>query len=183
MNYSWLRNFSQKETVALLKLMIQIAYSDGEWSEEEKSAIKEYSMQNDLKCNGKFIQTAMAEPLDGILAEFDSCKNLERGKRLSLGFAKKHGIAPEFERSLLRAVETAGKNKKKKITLSIRICIRTSLAAFGRQLEREGIRFDTNPHYRLSGKLLPSDPLFGGLQQIFQFAEEKVAYQQITGQR
>jgi len=183
MNYSWLRKFSQKEKVAFLKLMIQIAYSDGEWSQEEKSAMKDYSMQNDLKCNGKFIQTAREEHLDGILAEFDPCKNLEKVKRLSLVFAKKHGIAPDFERSLIRAIEEAGRNKKKKITLNIRICIRTSLAAFGRQLGREAVRPDAKPLYCFSGKLLPTDPLFVGLQQIFQFADEKVAPQQIAVQR
>jgi hypothetical protein len=182
MNYSMLRKFSQNEKVALLKLLIQIAYSDGEWSQEEKSAIKDYLMQNDLKCNGSFTSAALKEALDGIVREFESCKNLSKCKKLSMDFAKEHGIAPDFERVLLNAIECAGQNIKKKITLNIKICIRTSLAAFGKQLGREEIRPDAKPRYRVSGKLLPTDPLFGGLQQIFQFADEKAAGQQRAGQ-
>jgi hypothetical protein len=130
MNYSMLRNFSQKEKVALLKLFIKIADSDGGWSREEKSSIKDYLMQNDLKCTGGFIKKAATEDLNGILSAFDSCKNLESSKTLSWIFAKEHGIAPDFERSLLRAIDHAVQHRVRKIESNLRKYIRTPLQAF-----------------------------------------------------
>ncbi|MGD8367756.1 MAG: hypothetical protein PVG78_08940 [Desulfobacterales bacterium] len=130
MNYAILGNFSQKEKVALLKLLIKIAYSDGEWSDEEKSFIKDYLMQNDMKCTGGFVKRAVQEDLNGILSVFESCKNLERGKTLSWGFAKRHGIAPDFERSLLSAIDNAVQHRVRKIESNLRKYIQTPLKAF-----------------------------------------------------
>lgn len=127
MNYSLLRNFSPKEKAALLRLLIRIAYSDGEWSEAEKSYIKDYLMQNDLKCNGNFIKSAAREDLDGILSEFDSHKNLDRVKTLSWGFAYQYGIDPDFERKLLSAIDGAVQKLIKKIEYSFKRYIERTL--------------------------------------------------------
>jgi hypothetical protein len=127
MNYSLLRNFSSKEKAALLRLLIRIAYSDGEWSEEEKSYIKDYLLQNDLKCNGNFIKNAAKEDVDGILSEFDSHKTLDRVKRLSWGFAYRYGIDPDFERTLLNAIDDAVQKLIQKIEFSIKRYIERTL--------------------------------------------------------
>ena len=137
MNYSLLRSFSPKEKMALLKLLIKIACSDGEWSEAEKSSIKEFSIQNDLKCNGNFIKNTAAEDVSGILSEFETCRNLERGKSLAWCFAGKHGISPDFERSLLSAIDDSLTTRTRKIEFGLKKYIQTSLEAFFHPLGKE----------------------------------------------
>ena len=113
MDLSLLRNFSQEEKVALLKLLVKIAYSDGKLSIEEKSSIKEYVINNSLKCNGRFMKNALVEDMDSILSEFDSRTNLERVKTMSWAFAKKHGIGSNLKDSPLNAIDEAVKHRRK----------------------------------------------------------------------
>jgi hypothetical protein len=102
MNFELVRNFNQDEKIALLKLLIKIAGSDGKITSDEQTTLKEYLSYNNLKISKDFVKTSINEDMEIIVSNFSNKINLNRAFTITSEFAKLHGINPEHEAIIRR---------------------------------------------------------------------------------
>lgn len=125
------RNFNQNEKIAALKLMIKIASSDGEISQDEKDSLLEYLNHTKLKTNENFVKNAKSEDMCRIISVFESKANLHRAKKLAYAYAEIHGIDPDFEGAMLEAINLAAESELKNIKFSLKRFIKDIFLEFG----------------------------------------------------
>lgn len=144
MDLTLTRNFNQNEKVATLKLMIKIAYSDGEISDVEKETLREYLNHTKLKINENFLKNTKSEDVGRIISSFESKANLQRAQKLAHTYAEKHGVDPDFEGALLETISKTAENEKKKIKFSFVRMVKELFLEFGYLWGKE----DVNPRTR-----------------------------------
>ena len=126
MDLTLTRNFNQNEKIAALKLIIKIASSDGDISQDEKGSLVEYLKHAKLKANNNFVKNAKSENIDRVISTFESKVNLQRAQKLAYAFAEKHGIDPDFEGALLEAINQSVDSEKK----NKKFCLKRTLMDF-----------------------------------------------------
>jgi hypothetical protein len=144
MDLSLTRHFDQNEKIALLKLLIKIAASNGAITKPEVESLKSYLSYTKLKAGKDFIEKAKAEDLNSILSVFESKKKLSRMQSLLQVFAETHGIDPEFEGKLLNRIADTINSQKQSIKPSAGRLIKESILEFGYLWGKE----DINPAAR-----------------------------------
>ena len=154
MDLSLTRNFSQNEKIALLKLIIKIALSDGKITEEERANIDAYLKDNNLKLNENFINNANDENIENILSIFESKTNLCRAQKLAISYAEIHGIDPDFEGCLLEIINESIKNEKKNKKFSITKFAKEIFLEFGYLWGKEDINSTMREVYAFTFTLL-----------------------------
>lgn len=144
MDLTLTRNFNQAEKVAMLKLMIKIASSDGEISDSEKATLNEYLQHSKLKINENFLQNTKSEDVGQIVSVFESKANLQRAKKLAHAYAEIHGVDPDFEGAMLEAINISTEVEKKNIHFSLKRFLKELFMEFGYLWGKQ----DINPKMR-----------------------------------
>jgi hypothetical protein len=138
------RNFNQNEKIAVLKLIVKIASSDGEISETGKASLNEYLKHTKLKTNENFIKNAIVEDIGQIASVFESKINLQRAQKLARTYAEKHGVDPDFEGALLAAINESVEAEKKNKKFDIKRLFKDIFMEFGYLWGKD----DVNPKTR-----------------------------------
>ena len=127
MKFELIRNFNQNEKIALLKILVKVAGSDGKITGDEQKSLKEYLSNSNLKISKDFVKKATNEDMEMIVSNFSNKINLNRAFTIASEFAERHGINPEHEAIILNQIQSLSETKKKEMRFSIIDFLKTAV--------------------------------------------------------
>jgi hypothetical protein len=116
---SSLSNLYISEQSALLKLLIQISYSDEKFTDDELETIETFLNFTNLKISSEFTALALSESMEEILQAFKSKYALTTAYSTIEKFATSVGIDPKYEGAFLENLAHAVEERKKQLKPSL----------------------------------------------------------------